>query len=147
MKRYISTVIWWYYYCFQHVPLSIHRNGMAVVIDMRDMGWANLDFSTDVQQFITNAVVCFPGRMRQAWIVNPNWIFSTAWALLKLVLSSKVMARMQSLPLDDLVKEVDKEYIPKDLGGEWEVDLEKEWYAKVFELDRIAKEEKDKNSK
>jgi len=144
VNRYISMVIWWYYYSFKHVPLRIHRNGMAVVIDMRDMGWANLDFSTDVQQFITTALTCFPGRMRQAWIVNPNWIFSTAWALVKMVLSTKVLSRMQQLPVECLPNEVDVAFIPKDLGGEWEPDPQKEWYDKSFELDRIAKEEEDK---
>jgi len=146
MKKLIGVVIWWYYYAFQHVPLSIHRNGMAVVIDMKDMGWANLDFSTDAQQFISQALTCFPGRMRHAWIVNSNWIFSTAWSLIKLVLSAKVLARMQPLALDKLVEEIDREYIPKELGGDWEPDVQREWYEKVFELDRIAKEEKDKRN-
>jgi len=147
MKRYICSVIWWYYYSFKHVPLSVHRNGMSVVIDMRDMGWANLDFSTDVQQFITSALTCFPGRMRQAWIVNTNWIFSTAWALVKMILSTKVMSRMVQLSVENLVDEVEICNIPKDLGGEWEPDVQKEWYEKVLELDRIAREERKKEVK
>jgi len=142
MKRFICSVIWWYYYSWTHVPLSIHRNGMVLIIDMREMGWANFDFSTDVQQFITSALTCFPGRMRQAWIVNTNWFFTTAWALVKMIVSTKVMSRMQQLPLENLVNEVELSNLPKDLGGEWEPD--RPWIEKVAELERIAKEEKDK---
>jgi len=142
MNRYVSTVIWWYYYSFQHIPISIHRNGIAVVIDMKDMGWANLDFSTDVQQFITTATSCLPGRMRQSWIVNSNWILNTAWNLLKLILSDKILSRMQVFDISKLVDEVDKKYILKDLGGDWDPDLQKEWYDAVFDLDRLLLEKK-----
>jgi len=142
MQRYISTIIWWYYYTFQHVPLSVHRNGMSVVVDMKDMGWSNLDFSSDVQHFISSALSCFPGRMRHSWIVNANWIFSTAWALAKLVLSTKVISRMHQVDLGGLEEVIEKDLIPKDLGGDWEPDVEREWYDRVLELDRVAKEAK-----
>jgi len=144
VKKLISVVLWWYYYSWQHVPLSIHRNGMAVLIDMTNMGWANMDFSTDIQHFITNALTSFPGRMRQAWIINPNWILSTALSLLKLVLSAKVMSRMMPLSQEAIIDEIDLDYVPKDLGGNWDVDVRKEWVEKVFELDREAQEEKKK---
>jgi len=144
MKRYSATVLWWYYYSWQHVPLSIHRNGMSVVIDMTNMGWANLDFSVDVQQFISNALTSFPGRMRQAWIVNSNWILSTALTLLKMVLSPKLMSRMVPIGPDTLLEKVERQYIPKDLGGDWDIDVVKEWYEKTLELDREAREKREK---
>jgi len=142
MKKYISFVFWWYYYSWQHVPLSIHRNGMAVIIDMTNMGWSNLDFSADVQNFITNALTCFPGRMRQAWLVNSGWILNTALTLLSYVLSAKVMSRMVTVNHDILFEKVDKQYIPCDLGGTWEIDFKKDWLEKVFELDALKKQQK-----
>jgi len=142
MKKYVSCVLWWYYYTFQFVPLSIHRQGMVVVVDMTDMGWANMDFSTDVQNFIVNALTGLPGRLRTCWIVNPNWVLSTAMSFLKLVLSAKVLSRMSSMTHDALPNEIEIENIPKDLGGTWEPDLLKEWYEKVHELDQSAREEK-----
>jgi hypothetical protein len=135
MKKYVSFVFWWYYYSWQHVPLSIHRNGMAVIIDMTNMGWSNLDFSADVQNFISNALTSFPGRMRQAWLINPGWILNTALTLLSYILSAKVMSRMETVTLDSLHDKVDKQYLPVDLGGTWVVDLKKDWYDKVLELD------------
>jgi len=142
MKKYIATVLWWYYYTFQFVPLKIHRNGMTVVVDMTGMGWANVDLSTDVQRFISTALTGLPGRMRQCWIVNPNWLLSTAWAFLRLILSSKILSRMQPVSQDVLLREIERENIPKDLGGEWEPDLMTEWYEKVFEMDQMAREER-----
>jgi len=144
MKRYISFVFWWYYYSWQHIPISIHRNGMAVVIDMTNMGWSNLDFSVDVQKFITNALTCFPGRMRQAWLVNAGWITSTALTLLSYVLSAKVMSRMITVNADQLYEQVDKQYLPVDLGGTWQVDFRRDWLDKVRELDELKKQQKEK---
>jgi len=136
MKKYVSFVFWWYYYSWQHVPLSTHRNGMAVIIDMTNMGWSNLDFSADVQNFISNALTCFPGRMRQAWLVNPGWILNTSLTLLSYILSAKVMSRMETVTLASLLDKVDKQYLPVDLGGYWVIDLKKDWYDKVLELDQ-----------
>jgi len=144
MHRYVSTVIWWYYYTWQFIPLSIHRNGMAVAVDMTDMGWANVDISSDVHQFITNALTGFPGRMRQCWIVNPNWALSTAMSFLKLVLSAKVLGRMRPVVQDVLLDEIPRENIPVDLGGDWVPDLKREWYFKVLELDQKEREEREK---
>jgi len=139
MKKYISFIFWWYYYTWQHVPLSIHRNGMAVIIDMTSMGWSNLDFSADVQNFISNALTCFPGRMRQAWLVNPGWILNTALTLLSYVLSAKIMSRMLTVNPDTLFENVDKQYLPVDMGGTWVIDFKKDWYDKVLELDALKK--------
>jgi len=143
MKRYISFVLWWYYYTFQHVPLKYHRNGVAVIVDMTSMGWSNLDFSSDVQHFITNALTCFPGRMRQAWLVNSGWILSSCLTLLSYVLSPKIMARMQPVTIDVLMEKVDKQYIPADLGGNWVPDFKKEWFDKVKELDAEKNSQKN----
>jgi hypothetical protein len=144
MKKYVCFVLWWYYYSWQHVPLSIHRNGIAVIVDMTHMGWSNLDFSTDVQQFLTNALSCFPGRMRQAWLVNSGWILNTALTLLSYVLSAKLMSRMVTVTQDGLFEKVDKKYIPVELGGTWKPDFRREWYEKVLELDEEKKKEKSK---
>jgi hypothetical protein len=135
MKKYVAFVLWWYYYTWQHVPLKYHRNGMSVVIDMANMGWSNLDYSVDVQKFITNAITCFPGRMRQAWIVNSGWILSTALTLLSYILSAKIMARMIPVSTESLIEKVEKQYLPTELGGDWIPDVKKDWYDKVFELD------------
>jgi hypothetical protein len=142
MKKYVSFVFWWYYYSWQHVPLSLHRNGMAVIIDMTNMGWSNLDFSVDVQNFISSALSCFPGRMRQAWLVNSGWILSSALTLLAYVLSEKVMSRMVTVTQEGLFEKVDKQYIPVDLGGTWLPDFKKDWYEKVLELDALKKIQK-----
>jgi len=137
MKKYVCFVLWWYYYSWQHVPVYIHRNGMSVIVDMTNMGWSNLDFSTDVQHFLTSALSCFPGRMRQAWLVNSGWILNTALTLLSYVLSAKLMSRMVTVSPEGLFEKVDRQYIPVDLGGTWEPDYRKEWYEKVLELDAL----------
>jgi len=142
MKKYVTFVLWWYYYSWQHVPLKYHRNGMSVVIDMGNMGWSNLDFSADAQQFISNAITCFPGRMRQAWLVNTGWILSTALTLLSYLLSAKIMSRMLPTTTEALMEKVDKKYLPVELGGEWVTNVRQDWYEKVVELDRLAKEKK-----
>jgi len=141
MKKYVCFVLWWYYYSWQHVPLRIHRNGMSVIIDMTNMGWSNLDYSTDVQNFLTQALSCFPGRMRQAWLVNSGWILNTALTLLSYVLSAKLMSRMVTVTPSGLFDQVDREYVPVDLGGTWEPDFRKEWYEKVLELDATIKKD------
>jgi hypothetical protein len=141
MKKYVCFVLWWYYYSWQHVPLCIHRNGIAVIVDMTNMGWSNLDFSADVQQFLTNALSCFPGRMRQAWLVNAGWILNTSLTLLSYILSAKLMSRMVTVSQEGLFEKVDKQYIPVDLGGNWKPDLRKEWYEKVLELDANKREQ------
>jgi len=140
MKRYISFVFWWHYYSWQHVPLAIHRNGIAVIIDMTNMGWANLDFSADAQSFITNAITCFPGRMRQGWLTNSGWILNTALTLLSYIISAKVMSRMVTVTQETLFENIDKEYVPAELGGTWKYDYRKDWYEKVLELDALKKQ-------
>jgi len=142
VKRYISFVLWWYYYTFQHVPLKYHRNGIAVIVDMTNMGWSNLDFSSEVQHFITNALTCFPGRMRQAWLINSGWILSSCLSLLSYVLSAKIMSRMQPVSIDTLLGKVDKVHLPTDLGGNWVPDFKKDWFDKVKELDEAKKNSK-----
>jgi len=142
MKKYVCFVLWWYYYSWQHVPLCIHRNGMAVIIDMTNMGWSNLDYSSDVQNFLVHALSCFPGRMRQAWLVNSGWILNTALTLLSYVLSAKLMSRMVTVTPEGLFEQVDKEYIPVNLGGNWDPDFRKEWYEKVLQLDALKKQPK-----
>jgi hypothetical protein len=139
MTKYVSFVFWWHYYSWQHVPLSIHRNGIAVIIDMTNMGWANLDFSADAQNFITSAVTCFPGRMRQAWLVNSGWILNTALTLLSYIISAKVMSRMVTVTQETLFENIDKQNIPRELGGTWDYDYRKDWLEKVIELDEQKK--------
>jgi hypothetical protein len=142
MKRYVSFVFWWHYYSWQHIPLAYHRNGIAVIIDMTNMGWANLDFSADAQNFITSAVTCFPGRMRQAWLVNSGWILNTSLTLLSYIISAKVMSRMVTVTQETLFENIDKQYVPAELGGTWVYDYRKDWYDAVLELDALKKQQK-----
>jgi len=142
LRDYIATVLWWYYYTFQFVPLRIHRNGHAVVVDMKGMGWNNIDFSRETKDFLMNATAGLPGRMRVCWIVNSNWMLSTGMAVVKYLLSAKILARMHTVPFESLINEIPKENLPTELGGQWEPDLPNEWYGKVLEFDRKAEEER-----
>lgn len=137
LRDYIATsVLWWYYYSWQFVPLKYHRNGHAVVVDMKGMGWNNIQFTSEMKDFLTNATAGLPGRMRTCWIVNSNWMLSSAWAVIKYLLSSKILSRIHVVHAETLVNEIPLDNLPTDLGGNWHPDLKKEWYNKVVEMDK-----------
>jgi len=142
LRDYIASVLWWYYYSFQFVSLKIHRNGHAVVVDMKGMGWNNIEFTTDMKDFLTNATAGLPGRMRVCWIVNSNWMLSSAMAVIKYLLSTKILSRIHTVPVEALQDEIPSENLPSELGGDWLPDLPKEWYRKVCELDKKADEKR-----
>jgi len=143
LKDYMLTTIWWYYYTLQFVPLSVHRNGHSVVVDMKDMGWNNISFSIETQKTLATAVTGLPGRMRVCWMVNTNWMLTTAMTVAKLVLSAKILGRLIVSTEDDLKNEIDLGNIPRNLGGEWEPNLEEEWYGKVLQLEKEAEIQKE----
>eukprot|EP01125_Pyxidicula_operculata_P014845 TRINITY_DN499_c0_g2_i1.p1 TRINITY_DN499_c0_g2~~TRINITY_DN499_c0_g2_i1.p1 ORF type:complete len:329 (+),score=48.80 TRINITY_DN499_c0_g2_i1:53-1039(+) len=134
-KAYQNCTLWWYYYAFQYIPMKYHRAGMAVVVDMKDMGWSNIDFSTEIMQFLSDAITGLPGRMRVCWIVNANWMLSSTMGVAKYVLSAKILGRMHTVNADKLLEEIPLKCIPKCLGGEWDPDMRKEWYELVVEWD------------
>jgi len=136
LRDYIATVLWWYYYTFQFVSLRIHRNGHSVVVDMKSMGWSNIEISRATKDFLLNATGGLPGRLRCCWIVHSNWMLNTAMAVAKYIVSAKILARVSTVQLDTLAEEIEKECLPVDLGGEWDPDLKSEWVDKVYELDK-----------
>jgi hypothetical protein len=145
-KAFTSTTVWWYYYAFQFIPLRYHREGMSVVVDMKDMGWDNIDFSKDTIQFLTDAITGLPGRMRVCWIVNSNWMLSTAMGVAKYVLSAKIIGRMHAVSAQQLSDEVPPENLPVTMGGSWNPDLKKEWYDLVVKWDKETEQQSTKES-
>jgi len=140
LRDYIATVLWWYYYTFQFVPLRIHRNGHSVVVDMKSMGWSNIEISRATKDFLLNATGGLPGRLRSCWIVHSNWMLNTAMAVAKYIVSAKILARVSTVSLDTLPDEIENHCLPIDLGGSWDPDLKSEWIDKVYELDKLLEE-------
>jgi len=103
--------------------------------------WVQISLSLETQKTLMHAVSTLPGRMRVCWIVNTNWMLTSAMAVAKFILSEKIMGRMKNAAVEDLLEEIPAENVPNFLGGSWEPKLETEWYEISIELDKKAARE------
>jgi len=100
---------WQTYYQIATEPLSVWRNGIGIVVDLKHAGLANIDISAKGREIYGAMQGTFPVRVRSMMVVNGNWLVSALMSAAKLVLPKKLYDRIKLMDVSRL-----KDLIPHD---------------------------------
>ncbi|KAJ3436864.1 cral-trio domain-containing protein [Anaeramoeba flamelloides] len=118
-----------------------------VILDVKDFGWSNFDKVTmkKIAQIMMNYYV---ERLGKLFFVNASFLTKMIWGVAKVWIDKDTKAKITfegKKFYKTLTKYVDPKFIPKSLGGEYEVPNWKS-LLKEEELEEEMKEEKEKES-
>jgi hypothetical protein len=109
------------------------REGVMYVETLRGMGWANMMDRGASRELVEVVQNCMPIRIRSILVVEAGWFFRAALAFAKMVLKSKLVQRVEAVPLEELRERVDPSQLLAEFGGELRVSYEE--LARRFEAE------------
>lgn len=99
---------------------------MINIIDFKDAGLSNLAFSM-FKELNPELSKVFPQSTVKNILVHPNWILSMGWKLAKNILSENQQKKVHFIEDSNLPHaledEIDIHNIPKEYGGEYELEI------------------------
>jgi len=99
-------------------PLRYWRNGITLVVDLRNWGLRNLDFSSAGKE-INNALTgLFPNRMRALCVFRAGTFLRIGLKAARTVFPAKMMKRIMVISTDELKELVPAKYLLKEYGGD-----------------------------
>mmetsp|Transcript_4702 Transcript_4702/g.6560 ORF Transcript_4702/g.6560 Transcript_4702/m.6560 type:complete len:293 (+) Transcript_4702:72-950(+) len=108
------------------------RNGLLVVVDMKDFKLSNLDFSNGKE--INDAMTgVFPRRIRKFVVINGGIMLRAAVKAAKLILSKKMMKRVEIL--EDLSSIVAPQNILAEYGGNLKITIDDFYQNEILKTD------------
>jgi len=99
-------------------PLSAWRNGSVMILDMKNVGWNNVDFSAKGREISRMVQGMFPTRIRALFLVNCGPLVSALSTAAKLVLPGKMMKRTKHISVEDLKDLIPPQYLLPQYGGQ-----------------------------
>jgi len=99
-------------------PLSSWRNGNVMILDMKNVGWNNVDFSSKGREISRMVQGMFPTRIRALFLVNCGPLVSALSTAAKLVLPGKMMKRVKHISVEDLKDLIPPQYLLPQYGGQ-----------------------------
>lgn len=106
------------YYIMATEPLNAWRNGTIMVLDMKNIGWNNVDLGSSGREVSKMVQGTFPTRIRAFYMLNCGPIISALTTAARLVLPKKMMGRAKQISLDELREIVPPKYLLPQYGGE-----------------------------
>jgi hypothetical protein len=122
--RPISTLyaytFWDTNYQIQTETLKTLRNGCIMVIDFKGFGISNVDLSPKGIEFSKALSGVFPRRIRKVYLLNGGWLLKLITQAATLLLSKKLIDRMEIGEMAGLKNYIDDEYLLTSYGGKWD---------------------------
>eukprot|EP01111_Echinosteliopsis_oligospora_P013661 TRINITY_DN4954_c0_g1_i1.p1 TRINITY_DN4954_c0_g1~~TRINITY_DN4954_c0_g1_i1.p1 ORF type:complete len:310 (-),score=73.80 TRINITY_DN4954_c0_g1_i1:84-1013(-) len=98
-------------------PLKNLRNGCTLVVDFKGFGLSNVDLSSKGIEFSKALSGVFPKRIRKAYIVNGGWLLQIISKAATLLLSKKLVGRMEVGNSEGLKTIIDEDQLLVEYGG------------------------------
>lgn len=122
--RPISTLyaytFWDTTYQIQSETLKTLRNGCTMVIDFKGFGLSNVDLSPKGIEFSKALSGVFPRRIRKVYLLNGGWLLKLISQAATLLLSKKLIDRMEIGDAAGLKNYIDDEWLLSGYGGSWD---------------------------
>lgn len=122
--RPISTLyaytFWDTNYQIQTETLKTLRNGCTMVIDFKGFGISNVDLSSKGIEFSKALSGVFPRRIRKVYLLNGGWLLKLITQAATLLLSKKLIDRMEIGEVGGLKNYIDDEWLLTCYGGKWD---------------------------
>lgn len=122
--RPISTLyaytFWDTTYQIQTETLKTLRNGCTMVIDFKGFGLSNVDLSPKGIEFSKALSGVFPRRIRKVYLLNGGWLLKLISQAATLLLSKKLVDRMEIGDVAGLKNYVSDEWLLTSYGGKWD---------------------------
>jgi len=99
-------------------PLNAWRNGTVMVLDMKNVGWNNVDFSSKGREISRMVQGTFPTRIRALLMINCGPLVNALSTAAKLVLPRKMMKRVKHLSVEELKDIIPPHYLLPQYGGQ-----------------------------
>jgi len=99
-------------------PLNAWRNGNVMVLDMKNAGWHNVDFSAKGREISKMVQGTFPTRIRSLLLVNCGALIGALTTAAKLVLPRKLMKRVKHVNIEELQQIIPPQYLLPQYGGQ-----------------------------
>jgi len=93
-------------------------------VDMAGFGWKNFDMSSDAKEFYSAMTGLFPRRVRSMYVANGGAILRLALRAGRLILSKKIMKRIQTLDKKGFRDLVPSQWLLPEMGGTCEMTFE-----------------------
>jgi len=136
MEQAYAYSFWQVYYMVATEPLNAWRNGILILIDLKNLAWRHV--TNPKAKEISNAQRdIFPFRMRSILAVNGNIFISAIVAAVKLFLPKKIVDRSRLLgditELEDLIP---PEYLVPHFGGKSKPYYFQDFADQIFETEK-----------
>jgi len=114
-----ALCFWEVYFQVATEPLNVWRNGTVFILDLKNVGFRNIDLSTKGIEAAKALQGIYPTRIRAIWGINGGIIVSALVASARLLLPSKLMDRFKLIKDIDRLKElIPEKFIPPRFGGD-----------------------------
>jgi len=98
--------------------------GFTLMMDLGHIGFSNFSVQY-VRSVFDTFVNRFPARVRTAILIDPPFVFNMVWAFVRPWLTPYQAAKVQVAKRSKLLKFMDKEQLPVNLGGCFDFNLQK----------------------
>jgi len=103
--------------------MDYHRNGLIFIADLEGVGWKNVDIN--LQRKVNSALMDnFPLRIKKVLILNPPPIIQAILSCVRIFLKKKIMDRMETVRMEDILNYVDEDQLWTGVGGNCEYTID-----------------------
>jgi len=117
LKESYVAFFWQTYYQIATEPLNVWRNGIAIVVDLKNAGLGNIDASSKGREIYGALQGTFPFRIRALMVVNGNWLISALMTAAKVGLPKKLYDRIKLMDVSALKGLIPSKYLLPQFGG------------------------------
>jgi len=117
LEQALLAAFWQTYYLIATESLNAWRSGTAVVLDMRNAGFKNIDLSLKGRDIMMSMQGVFPFRFREIIIINGGLVVKAILAAAKIILPQKLMDRVKLLKESDLSQIIPPQNLLQRYGG------------------------------
>jgi len=116
MDNLMKWIAWYFMIGMFSEGMDYFRNGVQYIQDLQGYSWKqfDLDFQKKGGAAMTDH---FPARIKGFLILNPPAIFNAFMKIMKTIIKTKLMDRVEIVTLKELQKYADKDNLRADFGG------------------------------
>jgi hypothetical protein len=103
--------------------LDAARVGVIMIGDLEGMGWRHYNHTAE-QVAAQVYQDTFPMRWGMMVLMNPPFIIKAILGLMRVFLKKKIMNRIRILSKESLTDFIDRKFIPREFGGDFEWPIE-----------------------
>mmetsp|Transcript_3702 Transcript_3702/g.14077 ORF Transcript_3702/g.14077 Transcript_3702/m.14077 type:complete len:333 (+) Transcript_3702:1534-2532(+) len=123
------------------------REGIVFLGDLHNLGWKNFDLR--LEGLLQKIFGFLPIRFKKAWLLNSPWYIKMMMAMIKPFMTQKMSERHEVCSSHaTLLNYFEKKYLPKEYGGNAELDMDamtEEYVRGLTEWNDRARRERHDN--